>query len=414
MVCVSSAPPTVGAAEPDRAFRTPVAQGSAAARSAVSADALRSGLARYLAGAGGRSGAWVLDDASGEVIFQSGAGRRLQLASNTKLFTTAAALDRLGAGGRLETTVWTAESAVSGVLDGDLYLVGDGDPSLASASYARKHNVPLTSLASLAKHVRKAGIRRVKGKLRIDATVFDRRRGTGVGGWSTYIGPLSGLIYNSGSGGGDPAMAAGRAFERYLRKAGVRVRGVVRGKLPGALRDEDPIATERSLEIARLVDETNETSNNFFAEMLLKRLAAGESERGTTRGGAARSRRIARELGARVHQRDGSGLSRSNRAAPKDVGELLAAMLDHQAAHAFMVSLPVAGREGTVRNRMRGTAAQGECRAKTGTLSGVSALSGYCGDGDRPVVFSILMQGVELGAAHSIQDRAAALIARYG
>jgi D-alanyl-D-alanine carboxypeptidase/D-alanyl-D-alanine-endopeptidase (penicillin-binding protein 4) len=296
-------------------------------------------------------------------------------------------------------------------VDGDLYLVGDGDPALASRSFARSHNLPLTSLASLAKQVRKAGIRSVSGKLRLDATVFDRRRGTGVGGWATYIGPLSGLTYNSG-GGGDPTMSAGRAFERYLRKAGVRVHGVARGRVPGSVREEEPLATARSLELARLVDETNESSNNFFAEMLLKRLAAGEGKRGTTRGGAARSRRIARELGSRVHQRDGSGLSRSNRATPKDVGSLLAGMLDHKAAHAFRVSLPVAGREGTVRNRMRGTAAQGKCRAKTGTLSGVSALSGYCGDGERPVVFSILMQGVELGTAHSIQDRAAALIAR--
>jgi serine-type D-Ala-D-Ala carboxypeptidase/endopeptidase (penicillin-binding protein 4) len=168
----------------------------------------------------------------------------------------------------------------------------------------------------------------------------------------------------------------------------------------------------RSPKLARLVDETNETSNNFFAEMLLKRVGAGEGRRGTTRGGARRVRAFARGLGSKVRPRDGSGLSRANRASPRDVGRLLAGMLDHDAGRAFAASLPAAGREGTVRHRMRGTAAQGRCRAKTGTLTGVSALSGYCDTGGRMLVFSILMNGVDVTAARSIQDRMAAAVAR--
>jgi D-alanyl-D-alanine carboxypeptidase/D-alanyl-D-alanine-endopeptidase (penicillin-binding protein 4) len=74
----------------------------------------------------------------------------------------------------------------------------------------------------------------------------------------------------------------------------------------------------------------------------------------------------------------------------------------------------VAGREGTVRGRMRGTAAEGRCRAKTGTLTGVSALSGYCDMSGRTLVFSILMNGVDVTAARSLQDRIVATIARYG
>jgi D-alanyl-D-alanine carboxypeptidase/D-alanyl-D-alanine-endopeptidase (penicillin-binding protein 4) len=299
-----------------------------------------------------------------------------------------------------------------GVVNGSLYLVGDGDPALGSRSSARRRNLPVTSLKQLAADVRRAGVRRVKGKLRVDATVFDGRRGTGVSGWARYIGPLSGLIYNAGADGGDPALAAGRAFQRALRKRGVRVRGVAHGRVPGKLRAEPALATVRSPKLARLVDETNETSNNFFAEMLLKRIAAREGRRGTTKAGARRVRAFARRLGAKVRARDGSGLSRANRASPHDVGKLLAAMLDHDAGRAFEVSLPVAGREGTVRHRMRGTAAQGRCRTKTGTLTGVSALSGYCGDGGRTLVFSILMNGVDVTTARSIQDRMTAAIAR--
>ncbi len=411
----------------DEGASTPVARpGTAAAASTpISRAGLDSRLADVLGSGGTGTAAWVYDTGSQRALFGLHQNRRRILASNTKLFTTATVLDRLGAGGRLETRVWaggpvpeqhedaTAPDEAGRVVRGDLYLVGDGDPALGSRSFASRHNLPLTRLRTLADRVRAAGVRQVDGKLRVDATVFDRRRGTGVRGWRTYVGPLSGLAYNSGEGRDDPAGAAGRAFKRALRRAGVRVGKVARGHIPGKVRDRDPIATVRSVPIARLVGETNESSNNFFAEMLLKRLAAGDSGHGTTRRGAARSRRFARGLGARVRQRDGSGLSRSDRATPHDVGTLLARMAEHRAGRAFTESLPVAGREGTVRNRMRGTAAQGRCGAKTGTLTGVSALSGYCGSGDHPVVFSILMQGVALETAHSIQDRAAALIARY-
>jgi D-alanyl-D-alanine carboxypeptidase/D-alanyl-D-alanine-endopeptidase (penicillin-binding protein 4) len=366
-------------------------------------------------------------------VFGSRANRRRILASNTKLFTTATALDRLGADARLETRVWApgvtgdepppsggetpppgGEQPFDGVVEGSLYLLGGGDPALGSRSFARANNLPLTNLKDLAVEVRRAGIEKVEGKLRVDASVFDRRRGTGVSGWSRYIGPLSGLTYNSGLGGGDPALSAGEAFEGLLRKQGIEVSGVARGGVPAELREEPPVATAHSLELARLVDETNETSNNFFAETLLKRLDAGDGQHGTTKGGARRVRGFARQLGSKVRSRDGSGLSRANRASPHDVGKLLAGMLDHDAHKAFESSLPVAGREGTVRGRMRGTAAQGRCRAKTGTLTGVSALSGYCDAGGGTVVFSILMNGVDVTAARSLQDRMVAAIARYG
>jgi D-alanyl-D-alanine carboxypeptidase/D-alanyl-D-alanine-endopeptidase (penicillin-binding protein 4) len=416
---------------PDIAARTPVATAGAhaSATGAISTARLQRKLGGLAAGPGG--GVWVYDADSERTLFESHTNRRRILASNTKLFTTATALDRLGADARLETRVWAPgvtgdappppggepiedPQPFDGVVEGSLYLVGGGDPALGSRSFARANNLPLTDLKDLAVEVRKAGIEEVEGKLLVDAGVFDRRRGTGVSGWSRYIGPLSGLTYNSGLGGGDPALSAGEAFEDLLRKQGIRVSGVARGAVPAELRAEPPVATAHSLELARLVDETNETSNNFFAETLLKRLDAGDGQHGTTKGGARRVRAFARQLGSKVRPRDGSGLSRANRASPHDVGKLLAGMLDHDAHEAFESSLPVAGREGTVRGRMRGTAAQGRCRAKTGTLTGVSALSGYCEADGGPVVFSILMNGVDVTAARVLQDRIVATIARYG
>jgi D-alanyl-D-alanine carboxypeptidase/D-alanyl-D-alanine-endopeptidase (penicillin-binding protein 4) len=124
-------------------------------------------------------------------------------------------------------------------------------------------------------------------------------------------------------------------------------------------------------------------------------------------------RRFARRLGTRIRASDGSGLGRRNRASPKQVGKLLVEMREHRARRSFVQSLPVAGREGTVRHRMRGTAAEGRCRTKTGTLTEVSALSGYCDAGHDAIAFSILMNGVDVDRARELQDRMAALIARY-
>ena len=82
-------------------------------------------------------------------------------------------------------------------------------------------------------------------------------------------------------------------------------------------------------------------------------------------------------------------------------------------AAAFRGSLPVAGREGTLAGRMEGTAAEGECAAKTGTLDDVSALSGYCEAGSHTIVFSLLMNDVNVDTARDAQDAIAAAIARY-
>jgi serine-type D-Ala-D-Ala carboxypeptidase/endopeptidase (penicillin-binding protein 4) len=96
------------------------------------------------------------------------------------------------------------------------------------------------------------------------------------------------------------------------------------------------------------------------------------------------------------------------------VVRLLVAMSKDPDGKAYRHSLPVAGREGTVANRMRGTAAQDRCRTKTGTLHDVSALSGYCRAGHGLVAFSILMNSVSnFDAAQRAQDHMAALIARY-
>ena len=401
---------------------TPVARPGtpAASQRALSRSELRRQLADAMGDVGGASGAFVFDiDArGGGALYGNDASERRVPASNEKLFTTAAFLGELGPNGHLKTRAY-AQGELTGngdsVLTGDLVLVGDGDPAFGTARFARAHDQPVTRVATLAGKVAQAGIRRITGRVLADDTIFDRKRRSGPD-----LSPLSGLSFNNGYDEGgyahDPELVAARAMKAALRKRGVKVRGRVgHENLPDRVLQTEPLADVASPRVAALIEETNVPSNNFFAEMLLKRLAAADGSRGTRVAGAADVERFAHSVGTDIQAVDGSGLSRKNAVSPKEVVKLLVAMAhDRDSAEAFRNSLPIAGREGTVADRMRGTAAEGNCATKTGTLDGVSALSGYCDAGHGHLVaFSVLNNGVDINAAHVAQDRIAAAIARY-
>jgi D-alanyl-D-alanine carboxypeptidase/D-alanyl-D-alanine-endopeptidase (penicillin-binding protein 4) len=414
----AGAGPAAPAHGPDRPVATPVARAGSplASDRALTREALRDELAAAMRSAGGASGAWVADVDGGGELFRDSASERRVPASNQKLFTTAAFLDRLGADGRLETRVFARgrRSGTRGrVLRGDLVIVGDGDPALGTSRFARSHDLPLTSVSELARSVARSGVRKVTGKVRADDSIFDRKRRSGP-----YLSPLSGLSFNSGYDGSgyakSPELLAAKRLRRSLAEKGVRVaRGVGRTNLGGRALRRDPLGSVASPAVSSLIAETNKPSNNFFAEMLLKRLGAEGGKRGTRNAGAKRVESFARSVGTDVQAVDGSGLSRRNRVSAQEVGELLVAMEEGDEAAAFSKSLAIAGRDGTLADRMRGTAAEGACRGKTGTLDGVSALSGYCEAGSNTIAFAILMNSVDITAAHRAQDRMAAAIARY-
>ena len=406
---------------PDQPAVTPAAKPGSelAARADLSRGELRDELAAALADDGSAGGAWVFDtEATGDaVLFSDNGSREMIPASNQKLFVTAALLAELGPTARLETRVY-ARGRLGGrgdsVVGGDLVLVGDGDPSFGTGRFARANDQPATRVSQLARNVAAAGVKRVEGRILADDSIFDRERRAGPD-----LSPLSGLSFNNGYDGGDyahsPELVAAKGLKSALRKRGVRVDGQVgRANLPAATLESEPLAAVASPTVAKLIEETNVPSNNFFAEMLLKRLAATSGRKGTRQRGNDKVETFAASVGTAVESVDGSGLSRKNRVSPEHVGQLLVAMAkDEQNAAAFRDSLPVAGREGTVADRMHGTAAEGNCATKTGTLSDVSALSGYCDAGGHTVVFSTLMNDANVDAARRAQDRIAAAVARY-
>jgi len=383
---------------------------SATAAAAVESPAvLRAKLTREMRAAGGASGAWVYDGGAGHTVFKWNAATRRVPASVQKLVTTATALDRLGPQTRFETSVLARGEVVEGVLDGDLYLKGAGDPSFGTAALGR-----------LADGVAETGVERVTGRVYGDESYFDSLRGAARGlGISPYVGPLSALSFNRGAlapfGRGwqtDPATFTAERLRVSLRRDEVAVeRG---GRAGHAPQDARLLATVASEPLDAIVRHTNHVSDNYYAEMLLKGLGARAGTLGSTAAGARVARSFARTAGFAARVADGSGLSRANAIAPRDVGRLLLDARREPWFDPFYRSLALAGRTGTLHKRMRGTRAVGRCRAKTGTLTGVSALAGYCRapDGD-PVSFALIMNGVNVFAARRVQDRIAALLASY-
>lgn len=202
------------------------AQGSAVC------DQMRGLLTR---GGGAASGLLVADAESGEVVCAKAAGTQRALASNMKLFTTATALSRLGPESRIATKVLSdGQIDANGVLRGSLYLQGGGDPALGTPGFYNGYLAGLgTNLFSLVPQIRAAGIRSISGRLYADDSIFDRLRGVADSGYATssYIGPLSGLAFNSGFSGStsssgfssDPAKLAASKLARSLSAAGVKV-----------------------------------------------------------------------------------------------------------------------------------------------------------------------------------------------
>ena len=382
-------------------------------------------MARYMRAAGPYSGAYVFE-VSGDrphAIFRWRQQTPRILASNTKLFTTTAALARFGVEGTLGTEVLgTGELNTEGVFSGSLYLRGGGDPTFGSRSFTKKSYGGGATVQDLAALLADTGIERVTGRVYGDESAFDSLRGGPDSGYgvSPYVGPLSALSYNRGlftEGGrgyqaSPPAFAAAR-LDEALEARGVTVRLKPRaGRTPTAAR---VLASVESPPMERLIRLTNKPSDNFFAETLLKDLARQAGGIGTTAAGARIAAAHARRLGVRATLVDGSGLSRGNRASPRSIVRLLTAMYGSDDFDVFVGSLPIAGRDGTLFDRMRSGPARDRCRGKTGTLSNVSALSGYCEatSGDN-YAYSILMNGVYPTGARKLQDLMLQALSRYG
>ena len=377
----------------------------------ASAQTLRERLDRALTVSGvsrAKTGAVALDLRSGRVVYGTHGTRSLEPASNQKLAVSVAALQRLGPGYRIPTEVLGTGSLAGTTWRGHIYLKGYGDPTLTRAT-----------LWTLARAVRNQGIRRVTGRVFGDESYFDRRR-TASGWRSSWYKiespPLSALVVDRARYDGrtvdEPALLAARLFRRSLRAAGVAVRRTA--AVRAAPRTAVYLTRIRSRTTGGLVRKMNKMSDNFTAEVLVKHLGARFRGAGTTAAGMGVVRRVLDGRGvplAGVRLSDGSGLSLYNRFTARALMRLLtSAWQDAVVRRPLVASLPIAGVDGTLEDRMRRGPARGRVRAKTGTTSGASSLSGYVGS---RYVFSILQNGSRIPweNARRAQDRFAQVLA---
>src|SRR4051812_6097764 len=210
------------------AFLSPVA-GTA---SAPPASNLKRQLSRATSGAGSSSGAFVMDAGSGKTMFSRRGNTPRILASNTKLFTSAAVLGRYGRGSSLATTlIGSGSLQPNGAWNGNIYLRGGGDPTFGSRSFARGTYGSSASVEALADQLDKAGFRSVTGAVIGDESSFDSLRGGPSSGYgiSQYVGPLSALSFNRGIASGgwqrNPPLVAATSLREALKARGIKVHG---------------------------------------------------------------------------------------------------------------------------------------------------------------------------------------------
>lgn len=318
-------------------------------------------------------------------------------ASVQKVLTSATALERLDPDAGYTTSAVAVGPVEDGTLEGDLYLVGAGDPNLVTSYYRTVRRIPesqpTTLLDALARRVREAGVRRITGRVVGDESRYDAERV--VSTWpERYVaqdqtGPLTALTVDDGyllerdDDGGfrrrrseDPPVDAARAFAAVLGAKGVQVAGgATAGSAPAGARD---VATITSDPLVDVVGDLLRRSDNQAAELVLKELGAGGAGEGSTVAGAREVAGWTVGAGAAAegsYVRDGSGLDPGNQVTCREVVRVLDASGGLEGA--LGRELPVAGESGTLRSRFVGSHAEGRLHGKTGSLNGVRSLAGF-------------------------------------
>lgn len=342
-------------------------------------------------------------------------------ASVEKLYTSVAVLRKLGPDATLQTRVLGAgHLAAGGVWRGDLYLRGGGDPTFGDGTFNRiwEHGFGPTA-TELVRKLRADRIRRVTGQLIGDGALFDHRVGPPSTGFAPDIpdlgGQLSALTYDHGStlGSWSPAAFAAREVAQTMRLNGIEVQATHRTRTaPASART---LATVTSPPMSVLLRLMNVPSDDFFAEMLAKQLGVRFGGAGSTAAGArVIGGVISDDYGLHPHIVDGSGLSRADHTSPRQVVELLRELWGTPPGAELYSSLPVVGVNGTVQTIGVHTEAKGRCVAKTGTLTDVTNLAGYCHSrGARRVAFALFIDGPPNWRALELESAMVGAIARY-
>ncbi|MFI6039383.1 D-alanyl-D-alanine carboxypeptidase/D-alanyl-D-alanine-endopeptidase [Streptomyces sp. NPDC051315] len=367
---------------------------------------------------GTRRTAAVVDMATGNLLYGSGADEALTPASTTKIATAVAALTAMGADHRLTTRV-ALEPGTKEVV-----LVGGGDPTLTARADAQGFASLRTLAAATATALKKRGI--TQATLSYDTTLYagSEFHPIGVNPNLARVTPLTadeGRTDDSTSGPAarvpDPAADAASTFADFLRAQGVKTTAPGPSK---ATARAETLATVSSPPLSTLVERMLTNSDNDIAEALARQTAVATGVRADFAGAGKAIRAQLSRLGLPMtgaEFRDGSGLDRGDRLTANLLTALLAKAGDpaHPDLRPALTGLPVAGFTGTLSTRYTDGAA-GIVRAKTGTLTGVNTLAGTVVDQDgRLLAFALLTSNTtDPFSAQSALDRAATALAACG
>jgi D-alanyl-D-alanine carboxypeptidase/D-alanyl-D-alanine-endopeptidase (penicillin-binding protein 4) len=326
----------------------------------------------------------IVDDA--DVISELRPALAVVPASNQKLLVAAVALDVLGADYRFRTELQAA-APLDGVIAGDVYFVGGGDPVLRTADVRDPLRYPsfnTTAVEPLVDQLMALGITRIEGDIVGDGGRYDdefRAPGWGTDITSVDAGPIDALLVNdgligNGNYGLDPNRSAARIMYDMVVARGIAVTGTAANRSRPIDAGLTTLASVESRPLTDVLVEMLHTSDNNTAEMLVKEIGAFVSGSGSWPAGleAIRSTLAGWEVPLDgVELSDGSGLSRANRVTCR---ALTALMTSTPVSDDLRRLLPVAGRDGTLADQLLGTEAEGRLQAKTGTLTDVKALTG--------------------------------------
>jgi serine-type D-Ala-D-Ala carboxypeptidase/endopeptidase (penicillin-binding protein 4) len=310
-------------------------------------------------------------------------------ASNTKLFTSAAALALMGGDYYLSTKLFTDDNNLrDGEINGNLYLKGYGNPLFSD------HD-----LNAMAVELRNLGIRRVTGSIVGDDTYFDNiyRRDDWIKDEvaNVKLPPVSAIVVDRNrttvkrkrgkrtvtvtENISNPPLSAAVKLRQKLINQGIEVNSsAVQGETPSPVY----LITEKKILLREVLDLINKNSDNFLSEVVFKAIGAFASgEQGNSFYSTQAILSFLDDNG--IYSKgtslvDGSGISRFNKATPAAIVGLLEKMyFDLKSYDDYFSSFSVAGVDGTLRRRMAGSNAENNFHGKTGTLNGVSSLSGY-------------------------------------
>ncbi|TVS99684.1 D-alanyl-D-alanine carboxypeptidase/D-alanyl-D-alanine-endopeptidase [Amycolatopsis bartoniae] len=414
---------------------------------------------------------------TGEVLYTSQSDRRRQPASNAKLLTTMSALDVLGPQYRFHTSVEGAGRQVGSLLAGDLYLRGGGDPTMLASDYdALAAQVAASGVRTVAGSLfaddsffdktrlapgwawddepyyydaQTSGLTIAPdtdydaGSVLVTVTpgaagappsvtvtppnsyvrvvntavtgpgslTVDREHGTNT---ITVSGATSGVV-REWMAVWEPTGLAASVFRDALARHGVRVLGGTRfAPTPAGTR---ALAGHDSITVAQLLTPFLKRSNNMHAEALVKTAGGGSWDTGI-----AKLEQDFPSFGvnaADLRLVDGSGLSRMDEVSPDQLADALLGARGKPWFPEFYAALPVAGNPdrmigGTLSTRMAGTPAAGKVHAKTGSMTGVSALSGYVTAADGEELVFAMVSNQTLGSPRAVEDAVAIRLAEYG